>query len=175
MSHMEILGKINTARASLLLSCMPKIWDQVTFRQEHPLSPHKQTRSVYLRWPKAFNARAALYALDYEDKPAIVHPAFKTLVEDCEELIGEPAVRAVFVSLEPGGFIAPHIDQGPFASVTDRYHLCLSTNKYSILAVEEERLNLLPGQLCFFNKHRTHSAANNGKTPRIHLILDIMK
>lgn len=175
MKNFEILGKVPVQRASLLLSCMPNIWEQVTFRQEHPLSPHKQTRSVYLRWPKSFSARAALYDLDFEDKPNLVHPAFKQIVEDVEHLIGEPAVRAVFVSLLPGGYIAPHIDQGPFAERTDRYHLCLSTNKSAMLKIEDEEINLTSGWLCHFNKHRMHSANNAGRTPRIHLILDIMK
>jgi hypothetical protein len=175
MNHFRKIGEVDISKALVSCHCMPYLWREVTFRQEHALSPHKKTESIYLRWPKDYSAYAALYARDFEDKPALRIKSFNKLLLDVEFLIGKTAERAMIVRLLPDGHISPHIDQGPYAAATDRFHLAIETNQKSWLTAGAETLNLLPGEVYWFDKHALHSAGNAGKTARTHLIVDTLK
>jgi|ERR1700693_1521361 len=175
MNHFRKIGEVDISKALVSCRCMPYLWHEVTFRQEHVLSPHKKTESIYLRWPKDYSAYAALYARDFEDKPALRIKSFSKLLLDVESLIGKTAQRAMIVRLLPDGYISAHIDQGPYAAATDRHHISIETNEKAFLKSGEESLNLLPGEVWFFDKHAMHEAGNPGKTPRTHLIVDTLK
>jgi aspartyl/asparaginyl beta-hydroxylase len=169
------MGEVNVSAARFVLHSRPNLWSKNDFRTQHPLSPHKATESVYLRFPKAMTAHAALYARDVEDKPGMDIVAFSALVVDIEKLLDRPAERAIFVKLLPGGCVAPHIDQGPFAEATNRYHTVLETNQKALMQIEGESWNFTEGGVYYFNKHAMHSASNLGVTPRVHLIMDFAR
>jgi quercetin dioxygenase-like cupin family protein len=175
MKNFKKLGEVDVANANWFINSSPDLWKLETFRQDHPLSPHKDTETIYLAWPKNYDAHAALYALDSEYKPCFAFPALKKLLHDTQEVIKKTILRAIIVKLKPGGHISAHIDQGPWAEKTDRYHIILSTNSCATLSVEDEEITGEPGEVWWFNKHASHRALNNGKTDRIHLIVDVLK
>jgi hypothetical protein len=175
MNHFRKIGEVDISKARIAINVMPQLWNEATFRQEHPLSPHKKTESIYLRWPKDYTAYAALYARDYEDKPALRLPIFSSLLLSVEKLIGKSAQRAMIVRLNPNGYISSHIDQGPHAAATDRFHCAIQTNQGSWLKSGDEKIIVLPGEVYWFDKHAMHEAENTGTTPRVHLIVDTLK
>ncbi len=166
------MGVVDVYAARLVLNCRPQLWSKLDFRVQHPLSPHKDTEAVYLRFPKAMTAYAALYARDSEDKPAMEVRALARLVGEVERLLDRRAERAIIVKLFPGGNISPHIDQGPFAEATTRYHVVVETNARAFMQIDGEIQNFREGEIHYFNKHKLHSASNGGATPRTHLIMD---
>jgi len=175
MKNFKKIADINITEARNLLGCLPALWTQETFRQDHPLSPHRATETIYLRWPPAMTAYAALYAQDFEDKPALVHKPFRRLLEEVEKTLDKPALRAIFVRLAPRGHIGPHIDQGPFADSTDRYHLGISCPDNCTFFVEDEPKIIQNGELYWFNKQKMHRVVSKSPAPRIHMIVDTAK
>jgi quercetin dioxygenase-like cupin family protein len=174
-AHFFKLGEVDVDRAEHVLGLFPAMWSKISFRQEHPLSPHKDTSSIYLRWPADFTAYGALHARDSEDKEPLRIKAFAALLRDVENTLDRRAERAMFVKLCPGGRITPHIDQGLHAEATNRYHIAIASNVRAWLRVEDTVKTIPPGEVWFFNKHAMHSAGNDGPTDRIHLIVDTLK
>src|ERR1700743_407422 len=171
MNNIKKFGKISTFLEGFFLSNPESfpLWNQYTFRQEHPLSPHKDTEAIYLRWSEEMSAKAAVYDLTCQKKEAEKY--FPDILWKIEEIIKTPILRAAFVKLNPGGSIAEHADGGPWAEITSRFHIGINLNAAQLF-VENEQINILPGEIFWFNKHVRHAASNPGKNARIHLIID---
>lgn len=76
-------------------------------------------------------------------------------------------IRDAWVSwIDPGGFIAPHRDGGPYY---DRWQVPIRTAGWTEQAMAEEATNGVP----FRVRHwLTHSVRNPTGEPRIHLVID---
>lgn len=155
------------------------LWRKVTFRQEHIMSPHKNTEAIYIIWPLEFSVEAALRSTesvvhDFTDDKVFELYLFLLLAK-IQQTVGSKILRAVFVKLAPGGSISPHIDQGPFAEISERYHLVITSNSECFLSSGRETAQPAPGELWYFNKHVLHTATNGGTSPRINLIIDVAR
>src|SRR5271167_2721975 len=148
------------------------MFGDVTFRQDHLKSPHRGTETIYLRWPRKFDAESALHSLEVFDQPAMKIRMFSKYIEGLERILDNAIARAIIVKMHPGAVITPHIDQGAHAEATTRYHLALKTNPYAWLRSGGQTYHIERGELCWFDKHSLHEGANNGATDRIHLIVD---
>jgi aspartyl/asparaginyl beta-hydroxylase (cupin superfamily) len=80
----------------------------------------------------------------------------------------------MLVRLLPGGRVTPHTDIGIYADATERFHLPLVTTESAWLAADGERYHLAPGRWYALDKHLEHEAGNDGKEPRVHMIVDIV-
>jgi aspartyl/asparaginyl beta-hydroxylase (cupin superfamily) len=96
-------------------------------------------------------------------------------IMEITKILKKGLARAAFIKLQPGGTITPHIDQGPFAAATERYHLPITTNPDCFLSSGGETAHAPAGELWYFNKHALHTATNGGSTDRVHLIIDVWK
>ena len=54
----------------------------------------------------------------------------------------------------------------------DRYHLVLSCGERNLLESGNNRFNVKPGELWFFDNKVMHRAANLSDAPRVHIIFD---
>lgn len=79
-------------------------------------------------------------------------------------------IRIAANVLYPGGSLDPHEE-----ARHDRYrwHLPVQTNPDAVLVVDGDELHLPVGQLYRLDPWLTHSARNDGTTPRIHLVWDV--
>jgi hypothetical protein len=88
-----------------------------------------------------------------------------------------PQGRVRISRLQPGAVIRAHRDIGREAASVAfgqvRLHLPIVTNDGVTFLVGGERLRLLPGRLYYVDFTRLHSVRNDGRTARIHLILDL--
>jgi hypothetical protein len=88
-----------------------------------------------------------------------------------------PQGRVRISRLQPGAVIRAHRDIGHEAASIAfgqvRLHLPIVTNDGVAFLVGGERLRLLPGRLYYVDFTRLHSVRNDGRTARIHLILDL--
>ena len=91
-----------------------------------------------------------------------------------EELQGELG-RALIVRLRPGGEVLPHIDDGSYYAIRDRYHLPIASKPGgSILGTSREEVEMKPGELWWLPNKQRHWARNLSATDRIHLIFDVL-
>ena len=83
--------------------------------------------------------------------------------------------RARIAIMDPGAFIAEHIDYNTDYSV--RYHIPITTNNdcgfYCLVNGEKVYQTMEPGSVWFLNQGLRHSAWNKGKTVRSHIIVSV--
>lgn len=168
---------VSTLEKELLANT--NLWDQVTARQDHPASPHKDTKTIFLRWAKDISVESV-----FTDLVAIDCPALDVL-SDARKLIGEIATsvgalkvgRVILTSLKPGGFITPHSDEGAYADHYERFHLTLASDPGNHFVVEHgpdhyESAHMKQGELWCFNHKKVHHVFNGSRKDRVHLIVD---
>lgn len=142
-------------------------------------------------WPLHFNTRdfngdwrsISLRSVSGESKDIYAHangtysntpvlelmPYVKEILDSwqCEK----EAVR--LLSLAPGSVVKPHRDPGcAYHDGAFRIHIPIITNPGVQFCVEEEQLPLKAGECWYMNFSATHSIANHGSTPRVHLVMD---
>lgn len=79
--------------------------------------------------------------------------------------------RCGFLSLQTGGQVGRHIDEGTYYLSKDRYHLSIQ-GKYKYM-VGDEQVIIEPGTLLWFNNKLLHGAENVGDCTRITFVFDV--
>jgi aspartyl/asparaginyl beta-hydroxylase len=113
-----------------------------------------------------------------------------TIIEDCEPvetslLKQMPETRALLrglgfrymwarlAKLEVSAFMHEHRDYQELRNVSRlRLHIPVITNPFSSIVIDRTRIHLALGYIWKLNPIHRHAAANFGKEPRIHIILD---
>jgi hypothetical protein len=81
--------------------------------------------------------------------------------------------RCGFLSLEVGGIVGLHIDEGTYYLNKDRYHLSIQgTYRYM---VGNEEVIVEPGTLLWFNNKMMHGTENIGDCTRITFVFDVLQ
>lgn len=162
-------------------------FDDDTRRQMAPNSPHKDTRTILLRGPADLDGRQDPQPhwqadVPHEDQPLLADwPSARMVMEQVavshrrrtglDPMFG----KILIVSLRAGGIVDWHRDEGAYADVHDRFHLCLVPAYGAVLYSGGDAAIPAQGNLTYFNNHVQHSAVNFGTNERIHLIADIRK
>lgn len=79
--------------------------------------------------------------------------------------------RCGFLSLEVGGMVGQHIDEGTYYLTRDRYHLSIQ-GSYDY-TVGGETVRIEPGMLVWFNNKLMHGTQNVGNENRITFVFDV--
>lgn len=166
----------------LAVQQQPSLWSEITARQDHPASPHRDTEAIFLRWCEGRDPLSA-----FTDLHSVEYPAFHALHRQTWPLLdlihahvgGVELGRALIVNLKPGGRITPHVDEGIYADHFERFHLVLSSapgNVFHVFDDEDgvETASMKPGELWWFDHKRVHCVENHSDEPRLHLIVDIV-
>ncbi len=98
-----------------------------------------------------------------------VYPGVRKILDEltCEKL----SVR--FLRLAKGALIREHSDPGlSFEDGEVRLHIPILTNSKVEFTSNGKPLTLCEGECWYINAKLSHSAANNGETDRIHLVID---
>lgn len=88
------------------------------------------------------------------------------------ELAGKPWCHPMLSAVMPCHFISPHTDKQPENWIC-RVHFPITTNEHCILIMNKS-YHLEVGSAYRINTEREHSIINNGTTPRIHFLVDIL-
>lgn len=159
----------------------PSLWKQITERQDTPGSPHRDTESIFLRGPSENSVHAM-----FNETFAVNYPALKDLPEAhylihriADAVNGREIGRIILAKLKPGGAIMPHLDEGAYADHFERFHLVLATNADCWFQCDHDEdsaefVRMKEKELWWFNHKKVHTAFNNGRTPRTHLIIDLV-
>ena len=79
--------------------------------------------------------------------------------------------RCGFLSLEVGGIVGQHIDEGTYYHTRDRFHLSIQgTYQYT---VGDETVTVEPGTLLWFNNKLLHGTQNLGNETRVTFVFDV--
>lgn len=162
------------------LAAHPSYWTHLTARQETPGTPHRDTESIFLRWPADQSVQAAFTDLSSVDYPLahVLLPSVGPLVRALWLELEEPQIgRVLIVKLKVGGRVTLHADEGRYADEFDRFHIALQADGESGLAVGGQAFQPAPGEAWWFNHKVAHTAWNSDRATqdRIHLIIDCKK
>jgi Aspartyl/Asparaginyl beta-hydroxylase len=157
------------------IDAQPKLFKEISGRQDYQGSAHQDTKSIFLRWCKDLGVSSA-----FTEIPAFDYPAMGKLPE-AQELIqfairaagGQKLGRVLIVSLRPGGVITPHADEGAYADHYERFHIVLKSESV-IFKCADEWVEMEPGDLYWFNHKEQHEVASYSKEPRVHMIIDMV-
>lgn len=172
MQHFRRLGVVDTAAATELLPALARYWPRNRLRQSAPGTPHRDTESIYLLMPDVVNAETIFTAMDIVLWSPMPQPVLASLIERVAHVAKAEPARVMLVKLLAGGVIHPHIDQGPYAEATQRYHVALVSNPHCVMHIDDEAATARPGEVWWFNKHALHAVVNGGDEDRVHLIVD---
>lgn len=159
----------------------PELWGEITARQTTPGSPHKYTEAIFLRWCPTKTIEAVFTEIEAVDYPALSKlPEALPIIEFIKDLVGGKELgRVLVVSLQPGGVITPHPDEGDYADHYERFHLSLQSDIGNVFCSGRpdrafEGCHMERGELWWFNHKETHWLFNASTRPRIHLIVDMV-
>lgn len=161
----------------------PQLWNQHTLRTDHPNTAHSEVDDIWLRFDPISEAGPdEVHKVDQilDSHESINYPAMRMLPQ-ARSLIfglmgmveGERLGRCLITRLPPGGVITLHIDSGDHAVYYDRYHIVLMSRAGCVFKCGEEMVNMLTGDVWWFDNSVEHEVINNSDEDRIHLVVDI--
>ncbi len=155
----------------------PQWWDMDTARTSFKGSPHAQAHDILLRCCATEGRSLAEAYVDLEsiDRELMLQiPTVKPILLDLVRSVnGTRLGRVVITKTEPGQRIAKHVDEGPYAEYYSRYHIVLQGLPGSMFMCGDETVNMLSGEIWWFDHRSPHELINNSKDDRVHLIADI--
>lgn len=152
------------------LSRQPELWNEDDVRTTFEGTPHAAADDILLRFGKADGDD-----LEAWDRPAIrkLRGAKQTALDIMQLVGGSRLGRVVITRLAPGDRIMPHADvKGAYSSYYTRYHVVLQGMQGSVFTCGDEAVNMLTGEVWWFNAAETHSVVNNSADDRVHLLVD---
>lgn len=178
LSFKRVASGFDPAPLLARLAAQPDLW-QVGARETYPGSAHQQAQSIMVRWvPQAEDLNAVLNHAESIDYPAAqqlmpeVGEAVMSVLERVG-VIGELG-HVMLTRIPPGAEVAAHMDEGIYADLYDRFHLCLKGDGGNTFECGAETYHPEPGEIFWFNHKRPHGVKNAGSVERIHLIVDVM-
>jgi Aspartyl/Asparaginyl beta-hydroxylase len=170
MKHFELIGGVDVAPAISLLPAIEHLWTIHTLRQTAVGSPHRDTECIYVRMPADVDADKIFTAMDIDYY--LNSAEIDQIISEVARLTKERPARVMLVKLKARGVITPHIDKGPYAEATNRYHVALITSPHCVMHIGEESVSGGVGEIWRFDKHAVHCVFNDSEIDRVHLIVD---
>jgi hypothetical protein len=165
----KIVGKIDFLKIQRALETILGIdWNDKKFdRPEPPLVGGRLCTLPYL----IRNPEQKVYTKEQSELIKSVMPVVRDAVKLFPDYV---PIRGEVVNLLPKKSLDLHIDTYWFHKHSKRVHVPLYTNDDSVQIFENRNYHLNIGYAYEINNRIMHSAANNGQTPRIHIILDLL-
>lgn len=179
MTHFRPVTHLDTFALVASLHGRRSLFDAITLRQDTPGSPHKDTRSIFLRGPDDPNATTWFQDVPHKDYGWLESwPEAQDVLDHIAVALKVPGMvfgKVMVIELKAGGALGWHRDEGPYSERHVRYHLPLVSNPGAILYSGPEQAHLPVGLLTHFDNRSLHSAANHGAHARIHLVADVRR
>jgi hypothetical protein len=157
-----------------LLNISEELWNKDTERQKAYIV-HRQTQSlINTEIPIFYKAGEPFVVKEYDILPDYIKKYANEIIKDLENQFDGKVAKSNFVRLNSKCFIPEHSDNFEYLRMVHRFHIPIITNPEVIFNVGEESVNMKEGECYEIDVSLLHSVYNNGNTPRIHLIVDIM-
>lgn len=145
--------------------------------RQNRISVQRHTQSIFLR--RALRPR--LYQGSMNDvhasgpaRMASQFPCAIDLLHRIANALEGDLGRALYVRLLPNCVVYPHVDEGSYYAVRNRYHLVIQSPEGSLLRCEEEEVRMQEGEIWWFDNKKMHSSKNLSSEMRTHLIFDLL-
>ena len=151
-------------------------WNLMTGRQARA-RVQADTQSIPLRGLRRSKIMGRRRRDVHESRPTSLSTRFPATVSALDELascLNGTLGRAKLALLPPGMQVQPHSDRGEYYRIRDRYHLVLRSDGGSELSAGDEKAHMQSAELWWFDNKAIHSARNDSKTARIHMIFDLL-
>jgi quercetin dioxygenase-like cupin family protein len=153
------------------LTRLDHLWNEDMCRTTFEGTPHEEVDDILLRFGKPDGDD--LVATDRVSMSAV--PEAKAFALTLMQLLGGSQLgRMVVTRLPPGGQILPHSDvKGAYCDWYSRYHIVLHAEPGVLFACGEETVQMVTGEVWWFDAHLEHWIKNNSKDDRVHMLVDI--
>jgi len=159
---------------SLIPKINDKIWYKNTFRQEL-YNVHNKTLSIVFKWSSNSNELIDKSIIDYNIINTPLGKEISKQVEKIQKYYPNTFIsKAMLAYLPPKSEILNHKDAENLEKV-HRIHLPIITNSKCVFNIDGTDYFFKTGECFEFDNTRSHFVKNMGETPRIHLILDLIK
>lgn len=158
------------------LARQPELWNEDRLRKTFENSPHTQVDDILLRFGIIGPEGRIADDLEAVDRaPMAKLPNLKRILLDTMRLVdGSRLGRVIITRLESGKKILPHADVlGNYSKYYTRYHLVLQGLPGSLFSCGDETVNMLTGELWWFDAAAEHSVTNNSRDDRVHMLIDV--
>ena len=157
------------------------LWNEHKLRTTHQGSVHSEVDDIWIRFndvaefEKTGNASSII-----DQHESIWYPAASYLLaarpilyDLARKFEAERIGRVMITRLKPGAKIAPHVDGGDHAKYYSRYHVVLQGFPGSVFRAGDEQVQMLSGQVWWFDNQQEHECVNNSADDRVHMIVDL--
>ncbi len=162
----------------------PELWNQNKFRTQYKDTPHAQVDDICIRYSSEAKPNADTAPVQ-NDHGAVWFPAaeklpeVKALVLDLMRYTSGFQLDRVLISrLRPGSRVLPHADDvGDYVHLDGiaRYHLIVQGLPGSQFECAGEKVQMMTGEVWWFDALKMHDIINNSADDRIHLMADIRR
>jgi len=170
MTNISIVARdLDISKIKLEIDSQPENWLIDTKRQDRL---YEQTNTETINLVKAWSATPlADHRDNHEYRPTKLYDRYPETMNLVNRYFATGISRVAIVKLLPGKQVFPHIDAGEYYKRRHRYHLAISGSY--LYTVEDDRRQIHPGTLFWFNNKQVHSSYNNTDTDRISVIFDV--
>lgn len=159
------------ALKEFMLNAPTELWD-ANVNRARLFNVHKETSSIVFK----FTDLNDITNCHTYDAWGIAGEALTDVVDDVVGFYrNAEAVRVIAPMLPPGCRVLPHEDGASTFAFTHRVHVPLLLNPKVRFIVNGEDVPMEEGLAIEINNLETHEVINNGETPRIHLIIDVLE
>lgn len=160
------------------------LFNQHNFRTTYTGTPHGDIDDVILRFSAPEKTVDPDHLADVlEDIEPVFYPAWgelpqvRPIVFDLMRRMEAFSLgRVIITRLRTGGRIAPHADtDGDYVARDDgmRFHVVLQGLPGSLYHCGDETVQMLSGEVWWFQHREVHSVENNSADARLHLLVDL--
>jgi len=159
------------------LDAHPELWGSWPSRTRSPISPHRETQDVFLRFRPAEEITSdAAYQAPHTPVwwPTVaLLPSLRPVLFNLARVVEATEIGTGLITrIPPGCQVYPHIDPGWAARhYNAKLYLILRANSECLNICGEDRAVMAPGEVWAFRNDITHSVINGGETERIAVIL----
>lgn len=159
------------------LESHPDIWDTITHRTSHPMSPHREVSDIWVRYNDLANFRGDMRQFnavhDSVWYPVINQlPEILPLVDQLMDHLNAKSLGGILITKVPAGRqVYPHIDQGWHAGNYRKVGMQVAGNADQAFCFDDGELSAKSGECYWFDNHVSHWVRNTSHEDRITLIV----
>lgn len=149
----------------------PQFWKFDTRRQDN-IPVQRETNAINLRVSIPEKDIDTIHWQEAKDHSLYdFYPSCRKFLDKFIQDYGGVMGRVAIVKLPLGNQVYPHIDEGTYYSLRDRFHLVI-TGEYKYVVEDEEKI-FKEGQLWWFDNQKMHYSQTIGTKDRIAIIFDV--
>lgn len=173
----KIASGVDTLPLLAAIYRQPELWDENNMRTRYEESPHREAQDIWLWFnevpdddPTKVVNDIQTYPFDAWEKLPQARPIVFDLLRRVE---GVQLGRCVITKLAPGKRIYLHTDEGAPAEFYNRFQVPLQAGPGCIMTIEDESLQMQPGEVWMIDNRKEHEVVNNSSIDRIAMVVDV--